>query len=514
VQAPFNPYEQWLGFTGERPPANYYELLGLRLYENSVQVIAQAADARTAQVRRVRPGPYVQQWQELLDQLNLAKATLLDTAAKAKYDASLRGGGSKSKGTFQPAMARDDTPNPAARQPQSRPAMPVSESPTPGIFATLDEAGSMPSNQAEPEAADPSDDDPDTAIQTLGIPVRQPAARRPAVRRKVRTRSLSVAVPVTLILLIAVAAALGYRLYQQRQEVVPVVPPDQVARFEPAVPSEPRSTDRMGAARSRNRVGRTTPEPDPLAPGFEPEVGRIPSGNASDPTEPSIGAAAEGPEEPGTEGMTGMMMPGDGSAVSEIEAPAVPEPPPSSQEQKALRAAMEKVGLALSDRDTEAARRHLASARTLAVTEAQKAQLAGLEAMAGHLDEFWNRMSRVVGQLEAGEEFLFNEEPILVVEATPQRLVLRGRGQNREYAIRDIPGLMVIRLADKYLRDQESRVGYGVFLAVDPKGDPQRARAIWETAARAGVDVESLLQVDPTLFPRSTPGGANSGRVR
>ena len=87
----FDPYVQWLGIEGGRRPGNHYELLGIDLYENDPAVVARAADALTARIRSVRPGPQVAEWQRLLDAVAGAKKCLLDPAAKAAYDASLRG---------------------------------------------------------------------------------------------------------------------------------------------------------------------------------------------------------------------------------------------------------------------------------------------------------------------------------------------------------------------------------------------------------------------------------------
>ena len=86
----FNPYVQWLGYTGGQRPIDYYELLGLDRFQNDPAAIGHAADVLTSQIRRVRPGPHLAAWQDLLDQLRLAKSCLLDPVSKAAYDASLR----------------------------------------------------------------------------------------------------------------------------------------------------------------------------------------------------------------------------------------------------------------------------------------------------------------------------------------------------------------------------------------------------------------------------------------
>lgn len=87
---PFNPYREWLGIEDGRQPGNYYELLGIAQSEPDPDAISHHAYGLIARVRRVRPGPHLAQWRELLDMLAAAKVCLLDPAARSAYDASLR----------------------------------------------------------------------------------------------------------------------------------------------------------------------------------------------------------------------------------------------------------------------------------------------------------------------------------------------------------------------------------------------------------------------------------------
>ena len=89
MQENFNPYREWLGFGDGREPANHYDLLEITREESDPQVISRAADILTARIRRVRPGPHVILWQQLLDAVSSAKACLLDPVARGRYDASL-----------------------------------------------------------------------------------------------------------------------------------------------------------------------------------------------------------------------------------------------------------------------------------------------------------------------------------------------------------------------------------------------------------------------------------------
>ena len=85
-----DPYYQWLGIRDPERPPNHYRLLGIELYESSVKVIATAADRQMAHLRTYQHGQYVELSQRLLNEVAAAKLCLLDSVAKANYDASLR----------------------------------------------------------------------------------------------------------------------------------------------------------------------------------------------------------------------------------------------------------------------------------------------------------------------------------------------------------------------------------------------------------------------------------------
>ena len=70
----FDPYFEWLGIEGGRRPPDHYRLLGLKQFESDPELIARAADAALAKVRRVRPGAHLAEWSQLLDRISLTKA--------------------------------------------------------------------------------------------------------------------------------------------------------------------------------------------------------------------------------------------------------------------------------------------------------------------------------------------------------------------------------------------------------------------------------------------------------
>ena len=88
--SPFDPYYEWLGIPPEEQPASYYRLLGIRDFESSTSVIANAADRQMAFLRTFQTGPHAQESQDLLNQISHARVILLNPDSREKYDCSLR----------------------------------------------------------------------------------------------------------------------------------------------------------------------------------------------------------------------------------------------------------------------------------------------------------------------------------------------------------------------------------------------------------------------------------------
>src|SRR5262245_6808757 len=89
----FDPYYTWLGIppeesAGGRP--NHYRLLGLRAFESNPEVIQNAADRQMLHLRSYQMGPNAALSQRLLNEIALARVTLLDATKKHAYDNSLR----------------------------------------------------------------------------------------------------------------------------------------------------------------------------------------------------------------------------------------------------------------------------------------------------------------------------------------------------------------------------------------------------------------------------------------
>jgi hypothetical protein len=90
MQEGFDPYRKWLGIPPRDQPPHHYRLLGVEPFETDPDVIANAADARMAQVKNFQGGKHSAASQRILNELAAAKVCLLNPEKKAAYDRLLR----------------------------------------------------------------------------------------------------------------------------------------------------------------------------------------------------------------------------------------------------------------------------------------------------------------------------------------------------------------------------------------------------------------------------------------
>lgn len=210
--------------SGGRHPANHYELLGIDLCESDPAVIAQAADALTARIRSIRPGPHMTEWQHLLGSLAEAKQCLLDPGAKAAYDAVLRG----------QAMPGQPAPPPSQKLAPLEPAQPA---PDPDASAPP----GVPDDSFPPEIAG--------------------ASRHRRIGRRTTPSVAQMGVYGLTVVFFAMAVVFGYFLYQRQQKAAAVKPPTPDA-------GSMSETNASGGLARRPPV--VDPAPQKLVPDPEP----------------------------------------------------------------------------------------------------------------------------------------------------------------------------------------------------------------------------------------------------
>jgi hypothetical protein len=113
------------------------------------------------------------------------------------------------------------------------------------------------------------------------------------------------------------------------------------------------------------------------------------------------------------------------------------------------------------------------------------------------VDEFWKAVHEGVAALRSGEELEFGENRIVVVEVSPERLVIRMLGQNHRFQIKDMRMGLARLMAERWfdLSAPSSKVFIGCFLFVEPNGDKAEVRGLWQEASAGGVGVEALTRI-------------------
>ncbi|HJT32549.1 MAG TPA: WD40 repeat domain-containing protein [Pirellulales bacterium] len=140
----FDPYRVWLSIPPESRPPTHYQLLGVSPDEHDPTVINAAVMRQSAYVRNYQVGKYAEQAAQILNEVQAAKACLLDPAKRARYDAGLPAG--------EAAAARQRYGVPTAAFPRSAlPAIGLSELVGPSDPPHGDLLA-MSSSQAEPVA--------------------------------------------------------------------------------------------------------------------------------------------------------------------------------------------------------------------------------------------------------------------------------------------------------------------------------------------------------------------------
>jgi curved DNA-binding protein CbpA len=86
----FDPYAEWLSIPEDRRPPNYYDLLGLEVFEEEADKIREQGRTRFALVHQKRLGKKRDAALRLLQELSRAIDCLSDPKRKEEYDAALR----------------------------------------------------------------------------------------------------------------------------------------------------------------------------------------------------------------------------------------------------------------------------------------------------------------------------------------------------------------------------------------------------------------------------------------
>ncbi|MCI0381043.1 MAG: WD40 repeat domain-containing protein, partial [Gemmataceae bacterium] len=127
----FDPYHRWLGIPKDHRPPTLYQLLGIAANESDKEVIEEAAIRQTTHLRAYQIGPHAQDCTRILNEVALARTTLLNPAKRKEYDALLAqraaqgahqvaAGAPKTPSLVEAFAGLDDDDEPLTRRPRAR----------------------------------------------------------------------------------------------------------------------------------------------------------------------------------------------------------------------------------------------------------------------------------------------------------------------------------------------------------------------------------------------------------
>jgi hypothetical protein len=167
----------------------------------------------------------------------------------------------------------------------------------------------------------------------------------------------------------------------------------------------------------------------------------------------------------------------------------------ASADREGFSRAINHARAALVARDWKLAARQLDLADQHAQTPEHKAQARRFRALHAQLGLFFDAVRAGLKKIEPTEELDLGETIAAVVEVGPDSLALFIEGSRRDYTLATLPARVALLVA-KGGADQNAppaQVFWGAFHAVDPQGNRDTARQLWQAAARAGQAVDDLL---------------------
>jgi hypothetical protein len=147
----------------------------------------------------------------------------------------------------------------------------------------------------------------------------------------------------------------------------------------------------------------------------------------------------------------------------------------------------------MAQRDLESVSAHLKAAAENVQSPAERSELERLDLLAHNLKLFWESLQNGLSQA-GGSDLAYKNTRIAIVEASRDHAVIRAEGKNFRVETKKLPTPFIVAFAEqRFVQDANWKVLLGTFLAMDAKGDRDRARQLWREAAAGGINIGLLL---------------------
>ena len=522
-----SPYKVWLHLPTDTP--NYYELLGVSVGESNLDTIRTAAANTRRMVCSARPtADQVADWSALLSQLEEAEATLSDSATRTAYNQSL--------GISVEAAIPMATPVNAPPPPPAPPQAPMGTVYQPTAYAptnyTPAATPSTTSHSALPDPmapvgrpAAPAVESPAPAPAAASVPQNAARIARKQKHRKRAERSLPIYLAVGAI---GMATLAGIVIALQGKSNTP----DTVAQApqetgDAAQPPQPETQPTPDVVRRKQRAAASdvavaapnnpTESAKPARSTDAEAIGMAGSANTGEDNSPSMTTPdPDEPDEPEPKQ--------DPQPEPETTTPEPTTPDPTEPTEPAMAATAAEVA-ALNERMTEirglltmgeVRRAQQQLTATVTGSPEQLQQWSRLQTAAELIGQFHEGIQRSLADLGSLSEIDIGPAKVVVVELRPDDIIIRANGQNRTYALKQMPWALAFGLTNNILPDSqpENKVVKAMYLAVHHQRNAQlaeQAHELLQEAIAGGADAEMLVDFiddrygDATATPPPTP---------
>lgn len=465
----FNPYNEWLGISATNP--TYYQLLGVSLRETNAETIRSLAKQQIRKLKAADIGHRKKARDKLELRIRRAAQCLCDPTARAAYDQRIQNAISHDRSQQGKALAIK-APVPA-RSKKKFDAKPDAKS------ASKKKAGAKPDESIR--KLDHGNSDLTVDIESPVIPQVGTNVRGIARQLQKRRKRSNIAKFCAAMILLSIAG-LAFLFAQQ--------------------------TGMLGRSGNLFSASNSAQQTSPLAaetvggnddePSHDVATGKSGSVNLSN-ANPARPSNAKRPTTTNRPGETIVSATQPTSAPISSQATSSPTinltsqsiVPPTPDELQQLGELLTKAKSALSNRDIALAKRLLSEAEPLARRQQDQAKFSRLTTLTKYVEEYWAAANDRLKSLRGGSEVTIGKTPVMVVERTDQRLMLRVNGENKTYQTADLPLELAMALADGWLNNSaaSTKVIRGAMMAVSTKFNDQAVRRLWREAEATG-DVE------------------------
>lgn len=520
-----NPYLVFLELETAPKKPTYYELLAVEQHEQDESVISKGCEQALAKVRSFKPGSNARIWLAILDELALAKNTLIDPEERLQYDQKLANGTlpgeleyvvlegpleiveSLSVSVADNSQALPEQPSSLADQLVPSHLMVGSESiPTVAGSTVTPVAAPVSMTPAVPVAAEvampighstesygmtevevtKAEDNVSTATGfSLENPRNSPGSRRS--RRLNRHRSKSSSFPASLVIasvFILLGAVVG---------IVALNSGNNEVASRDKTDSENRSKGSRVPAIGPKENGNQETKPNQQDTEVEKPMARDPEtgGNPLKPLPTEFGDSTPGqgknePDEPETTEV---------KPVPESSEPEEPEPEPLTPQEKAkLKEALSTARVALAERNLDIVSEQLAVASPLARTKEAALATSRLKLMVELVTQFNRLANQAMDSYQSGSEInVGSSTKAVVVEVSPAELTIKVAGVVRNYPRNKLSVGLAMGIAETNFDDPVMTPFMKAAYLVTLKGDryEKQAREFWQSGNSGSAKVDA-----------------------